>query len=31
QITLYYSLQNNSIILLRFWNTYQDFKKLKLE
>ncbi len=31
QITLYYKvLKNNDIELLRFWNTYQNPKKLKL-
>lgn len=31
QVTLYYKiLKNNDIELLRFWNTYQNPKKLKL-
>ena len=30
QITLYYSLENNKIILLRFWNNYQDLGKFSL-
>lgn len=29
QITLFYKKQNNAIFLLRFWNNYQDLKKLK--
>jgi hypothetical protein len=30
QITLYYSLENNKIELLRFWNNYQDLGKFTL-
>lgn len=31
QITLYYKhIESNTIELLRFWNNYQDNKKLKL-
>ena len=30
QITLFYELDKNNIILLRFWNNYQDLSKLKL-
>jgi plasmid stabilization system protein ParE len=30
QITLFYEKNNNSIVLLRFWNTYQDPEKLVL-
>jgi plasmid stabilization system protein ParE len=28
QITLFYEVNEDSIILLRFWNTFQDPKKL---
>jgi hypothetical protein len=31
QITLYYSLANNKVFLLRFWNNYQDLKDFKLK
>ncbi len=30
QITLYYSLENEKIELLRFWNNYQDLSKFTL-
>jgi hypothetical protein len=30
QIILYYCFENDKIILLRFWNNYQDFGKFKL-
>jgi hypothetical protein len=30
QITLYYRFENNTIELLRFWNNYQNIKKLSL-
>ena len=30
QITLFYELDKNNIILLRFWNNYQDLSKFKL-
>ena len=30
QITLYYSLENNKIELMRFWNNYQDLGKFSL-
>ena len=30
QITLYYSIIDNTIFLMRFWNNYQDLKKFKL-
>ena len=30
QITLYYSINDNTIFLMRFWNNYQDLKKFKL-
>lgn len=30
QITLYYTLENNKIELLRFWNNYQDLGKFSL-
>ena len=30
QITLYYSLENETIELLRFWNNYQDLSKFTL-
>lgn len=29
QITLFYKIQGNDIILLRFWNTYQNPKSIK--
>ena len=28
QINLFYDVQDNTIVLLRFWNNYQDRKKL---
>ena len=31
QITLFYSIENNSINLLRFWNNYQDLGNFKLK
>ena len=30
QITLYYSVINNKVELLRFWNNYQDLAKFSL-
>lgn len=30
QITLYYKINFDTIELLRFWNTYQDFENFKL-
>ena len=30
QITLFYELDKSNIVLLRFWNNYQDLSKLKL-
>ena len=29
-ISLFYTIQDNTLSLLRFWNNYQDLKKLKL-
>jgi len=31
QITLYYSVENHTIYLLRFWNNYQDLSNFKLK
>ncbi|MFV8344827.1 type II toxin-antitoxin system RelE/ParE family toxin [Flavobacterium sp. ZB4P13] len=31
QITIYYSIQNETIYLLRFWNNYQDLSNFKLK
>jgi len=31
QITLYYSIENQTIYLLRFWNNYQDSSNFKLK
>jgi hypothetical protein len=31
QITLYYKIENNEIILLRFWNNYQDLENFSLK
>jgi hypothetical protein len=31
QITIYYSIENESIYLLRFWNNYQDLSNFKLK
>lgn len=31
QITLYYSVENQTIYLLRFWNNYQDLSNFKLK
>ncbi len=31
QITLYYSIENETIYLLRFWNNYQDLSNFKLK
>ncbi len=31
QVTLYYSIQNETIYLLRFWNNYQDLSNFKLK
>jgi hypothetical protein len=31
QITLYYSIENQTIYLLRFWNNYQDLSNFKLK
>ena len=30
QIALYYSIVDDTIFLLRFWNNYQDLKKFKI-
>jgi plasmid stabilization system protein ParE len=30
QITLFYKIENNTILLVRFWNNYKNPKKLKL-
>ena len=31
QITIYYSIENETIYLLRFWNNYQDLSNVKLK
>lgn len=31
QITLYYSIENGTIYLLRFWNNHQDLSNFKLK
>ena len=31
QITLYYSIENHTIYLLRFWNNYKDLSNFKLK
>ncbi|MFA9190966.1 type II toxin-antitoxin system RelE/ParE family toxin [Flavobacterium sp. FZUC8N2.13] len=31
QITLYYSIKNETVYLLRFWNNYQDLSNFKLK
>lgn len=31
QITIYYSMENETIYLLRFWNNYQDLSNFKLK
>ena len=31
QVTLYYSIKNETIYLLRFWNNYQDLRNFKLK
>ena len=31
QITIYYSIKNDIIYLLRFWNNYQDLTSFKLK
>lgn len=31
QIVLYYSIENETIYLLRFWNSYQDLSNFKLK
>ena len=31
QITIYYSIENETIYLLRFWNNYQDLSNFKLK
>ena len=31
QITLYYSIENQTIYLLRFWNNYQELSNFKLK
>lgn len=31
QITLYYQIQDNTILLIRFWNNYQDPDMLVIE
>ena len=30
QITIYYSIKNETIYLLRFWNNYQDLSNFKI-
>jgi hypothetical protein len=31
QVTLFYSIRNNTIFLLRFWNNHQDLTNFKLQ
>ena len=31
QVTIYYSIENDTIYLLRFWNNYQDLNNFKLK
>jgi hypothetical protein len=31
QITLYYSMEQDTIYLMRFWNNHQDLKNLKIK
>lgn len=31
QITIYYSIENQTIYLLRFWNNFQDLSNFKLK
>lgn len=31
QVTIYYSIENETIYLLRFWNNYQDLNNFKLK
>lgn len=31
QITIYYSIENETIYLLRFWNNHQDLSNFKLK
>ena len=31
QITIYYSIKNETIYLLRFWNNYKDLSNFKLK
>ncbi|WP_291099052.1 MULTISPECIES: type II toxin-antitoxin system RelE/ParE family toxin [unclassified Flavobacterium] len=31
QITLYYSIENETIYLLRFWNNYQNLSNFKIK
>ena len=31
QITIYYSIKNETVYLLRFWNNYQDLSNFKLK
>lgn len=31
QISIYYSIENETIYLLRFWNNYQDLSNFKLK
>lgn len=31
QITIYYSIKNKTVYLLRFWNNYQDLSNFKLK
>lgn len=31
QITLYYSIIDDSVYLMRFWNNHQDLKNLKIK
>lgn len=30
QVTIYYSIKNKTIYLLRFWNNYQDLSNFKI-
>lgn len=31
QITLYYSVEHDTVYLMRFWNNHQDLKNLKIK
>jgi hypothetical protein len=31
QITIYYSIENETLYLLRFWNNYQDLMNFKIK